>query len=147
MLTGPLLITTTRIRWLDALESFYLDTELAEAGKRKGMSAVDKAAEWLADYLASEGGRADSADVRRDGKGAGHSVATLKRAMAEAGVTAENTNTTPRRTEWVLDDYQPGDSPGVQSAQTKLAQSAHARGESPDLSPLGDRGVCEPTTH
>jgi AAA domain len=107
MLPGPPpLITTTRIRWLDKLEAFMLDAELAEAGKRKAATAVDRAAEWLAGYLSKHGGRADSADVRKDGKAAGHSVATLKRATAEAGVSTENTQTTPRRTIWVLDDYE-----------------------------------------
>jgi hypothetical protein len=121
MLAVPGGITSIRIHWLGALESFMLDAELAAAGKRKGATAVEKAAAWLESYLTQHGGRASSADIRKAGKADGHAVATLKRAKEEAGVTVENTQTKPRRTVWVLDDYD--------------SQSAHARGGSPKFEP------------
>jgi hypothetical protein len=48
--------------------------------------AVESAACWLGPYLAARGGQALSADIKRDGQAAGHSVPALVRARQRAGI-------------------------------------------------------------
>jgi len=64
-------------------------------------TATAEAGDWLADYLASRGGEASSADMKKAGAGAGHTYDCLKRAKRRLGVTDRGEGF-PRRTLWEL---------------------------------------------
>jgi hypothetical protein len=79
---------------------------LTEALEASGKSADDRtatteAADWLVDHLASQGGADDSANVKKEGLKADHSISTLRRARRLIGATFESSGY-PRRTQWVL---------------------------------------------
>jgi hypothetical protein len=58
---------------------------LERATHKSGPNATDRAAEWLRNWLANQPGcLANSADAKREGVRAGHSVSTLKRVMHDA---------------------------------------------------------------
>lgn len=52
-------------------------------------SERDEAAEWLKTYLATEGGSAPAAEILKDGRAAGFSESTLKRAKRKAGIDSQ----------------------------------------------------------
>jgi hypothetical protein len=60
-----------------------------QAGTTEDRTERDEAAEWLAGYLANEGGSARAADVFKAARADGIAEATLKRARKRAGVTSE----------------------------------------------------------
>lgn len=67
---------------------------------QNGRSATAEAADWLADYVASKGGRVDSADAKAAGKEAGHSATTLKTAARKRAGLETWTGGFPRRSVW-----------------------------------------------
>lgn len=64
-------------------------------------SATTEAAEWLEDWLATQGGEASSADAKKAAKAAGHSDRTLKRASERLRVEVSSSGF-PRMTYWSL---------------------------------------------
>lgn len=70
-----------------------------------GEDADDRteAAAWLEDYLASQGGTAESAKAKKAAKVAGFAERTLKRAVKHLGVLVES-HGFPRTTMWTLPD-------------------------------------------
>lgn len=94
---GP--VMTGKLTWQG--ESPRSITDALEAGAQSGgdRTATSEAADWLDDYLTQEGGCADSADIKRDGHKAGHSIDALKRARIKLGI-ATKSHGFPRRTEW-----------------------------------------------
>ena len=76
-----------------------------DAAMRDGASdpevrtATTEAGDWLSDYLYTQGGNADSADIRRAGLAAGHSSDALKRARRRLGIAVTSIGF-PRRTQW-----------------------------------------------
>ena len=118
-------VWTGKLEWLgDSTRSIREATEAAAAtsGDR---SATSEAADWLHDYLTSEGGRADSAAIKREGAKAGHSKDALRRAKQGIGVTSTTTGF-PRRAFWSLPSVgaPSGESePNALTASTALADS------------------------
>ncbi len=89
---------TSRIIWGEEVHGNVADImqRTAQGGDR---SAAVEAADWLADYLESEGGRLESATIKREGIKAGHSIDSLKRARQRLKLTTESVGF-PRRTYW-----------------------------------------------
>lgn len=69
-------------------------------------SATSEAADWLSDYLETQGGAADSAEIKKAGQRAGHSNGALHRARKRLGLTT-TTKGFPRRSEWATPDETP----------------------------------------
>jgi hypothetical protein len=106
------------INWLGEHEGSIADAmEQAQDGDR---SAVHEASDWLQDYMASEGGSAPSADIKREGAKAGHSYDALKRARKKLHLVYRNTGF-PRRSFWFF--------PGP--AVTQWEQSRQSEQEQP----------------
>ena len=75
-----------------------LETASATSGDR---TATSEAAEWLHDYLVTQGGTAASAAIKAAGGKSGHSIDALKRARKGLGITCESRGF-PRQTHWSL---------------------------------------------
>ncbi|WP_430297997.1 bifunctional DNA primase/polymerase [Sinomonas sp. B1-1] len=78
-------------------------------------SATAEAADWVRDYLVSRGGSAPSADLKREGIKAGHTVDAVKRARRRLGLSVENVGF-PRRSYWSF-------AVGAQSEQSLWGES------------------------
>jgi AAA domain len=109
--------TTRTIR--DALE------QTAESSGDK--TATGEAGDWLQDYLASQGGSADSADLRREGAKAGHSKDALRRAKQRLGIISI-TSGFPRRAFWSLPASQCAQTSRETSPTAHTALTAHTGG-------------------
>jgi hypothetical protein len=94
---GP--VWTGRVRWHG--ESDRSITEALESAGEgaDGRTATQEAAEWLADFLVTQGGEADSSDIKKAGAAAGHSIDALKRARGRIKATTESYGF-PRKTKW-----------------------------------------------
>lgn len=110
---------TGRLVWGDAIDE-SITTLLGRSVSGEERSERDEAADWLKDYLDSEGGSALSADCKRAGKAAGHSERTLKRAMQHLKVVAQSLGF-PRKTTWYLPEFAP-EAPG-ETSQSGLARA------------------------
>ena len=115
---------TGRLVWGDAIEESVASL-LGRSVSGEERSERDEAADWLKDYLDSEGGSAPSADCKRHAKAAGHSERTLKRAMQHLKVVSHSLGF-PRKTTWYLPEHAPHD------PQSGLARAG--------------RHMCGPTT-
>jgi hypothetical protein len=94
---GP--VWTGRVRWHGESERSITEA-LESAGEGSdARTATQEASDWLADYLTTQGGEADSADVKKAGAAAGHSIDALKRARGRIKATTESYGF-PRKTKW-----------------------------------------------
>ncbi|WP_084599388.1 AAA family ATPase [Actinoplanes subtropicus] len=109
------------------------------SGDREDRAERNEAAEWLTDYLISQGGEAASDDVRKAAQAAGISLATLKRARTKAHVIAARSGF-PSRSVWRINTGNPGSLAGSVGSQS--AQSAQLTEPEP-TEPTGPIG--EPT--
>ena len=131
---------TSRIIWGDEVEGRVSDV-MARSADHGDRSAAVEAAEWLEDYLTSEGGRVDSATIKRAAAAAGHNVETLKRARRRLDLVTESVGF-PRRTYW--------STPPPRSGQV---QSGQVRGDSltdltnPTATPLVQSGQSGQSGH
>lgn len=123
---GP--VTTARVAW-QGESSQSISEALQSAGEGEARSATNEAGEWLLDYLSSQGGEADSADIKREGAKRGHSQDALKRARTRLKVKSESYGF-PRQTKWVLpspfsqSEQAPGETaPTTPTALTALTES------------------------
>lgn len=143
---GP--VWTARVSWRGEVARSIDDAlESAEDGP-EGRSATAEAGEWLTDYLTSQGGEAESRDIKRDGTKAGHSADSLKRARRRLKV-ASRSHGFPRTTVWSL--------PGAVDSRGGLGESASTAPTAP-TAPTGSqweqsvqsdgppRGAPTPTT-
>lgn len=71
---------TGQLEWGEEVAASIGDTMRRAAESHEDRSASSEAAEWLEDYVAMNGGRVSSAAAKKDGAGAGHSIAAIKRA-------------------------------------------------------------------
>jgi hypothetical protein len=113
-------VWTGKLHWTGETERSIRDA-LQESVETRGenRTAVSEAADWLQDYLAQQGGAADSAEIKREGSRAGHSHDALKRARHKLQIAAISVGF-PRRTHWMLQSAQSvGASPG-ETAPTQL---------------------------
>jgi hypothetical protein len=129
---GP--IWTGRVDWNGETERTLADLLEVAATGPEHRTATQEAAEWLADWLASQGGTDDSASIKREGGKAGHSQDSLKRARRKIGAesTAEGF---PRRTYWSLPDSVRATS-GESSLTTPTALTAPTDSQSEQLAQL-----------
>ena len=65
-------------------------------------TATNEAAGWLSDYLSMNGGQADSADIKKAARGAGHTEKVLRLARERLRVTISYSGR-PRRSYWEMD--------------------------------------------
>lgn len=98
---------TSKLIWgADALGT--ISDALLRGGDSGDKSATAEAGDWLSDYLETQGGAADSADIKKAGQRAGHSQSTLRRAHKRLGLVT-TTKGFPRRSEWSLPEGKPAD--------------------------------------
>ncbi|WP_432504301.1 AAA family ATPase [Kineococcus arenarius] len=79
-------VETSRLDWQGEAVGTIREAMSRAATVDEDRSVTTEAAEWLEDYLASQGGEADKADVLRAGRASGHSEAALRRARERVGV-------------------------------------------------------------
>ena len=94
-------VWTGKLEWLGESTQSIREATEAAAATTGDRTATSEAADWLHDYLTSEGGRADWADIKREGAKAGHSKDALRRAKNTITVTSTTTGF-PRRAFWAL---------------------------------------------
>ena len=101
---GPVL--TGKLEWAGESDRSIQDALRAstQAGPG-GREPTDERAKWLRDYLASKGGSADFADLRREGAKVGHLKNSLYRAKELLGVRSVHGGF-PRRAFWALPERQ-----------------------------------------
>lgn len=73
---------------------------MAQSEDAYDKSASEEAAEWLLDYMWTQGGRASSGEIKKAGRAAGHSEDALKRARKRLRLIAKSEGY-PRKTYWV----------------------------------------------
>jgi hypothetical protein len=135
---GP--IWTGRLEWRGESDRTIRDAIQATTDPGAGnRTATSEAADWLSDYLASEGGTAESSKAKAAGRQAGHSESKLKAAMRKIRVTVDSRGF-PRRTYWTAQSVgsvhgesdlteltEPTEGQSGQSAQwDQSAQTPHA---------------------
>lgn len=96
---GP--IWTGRLRWSTERKQSIREILEATTETADTRTAVGEAADWLRDYLSSVGGCSESSKVKVEGKKAGHSQDSLKRARPRLKVICESGGF-PRQTFWRL---------------------------------------------
>ena len=96
---GP--VWTGKLEWTGETTRTIREALEATADTTGDKSATTEAGEWLTDYLSSQGGTADSADIRREGLKAGHSKNAIHRARGKVGILSV-TSGFPRRAFWQL---------------------------------------------
>lgn len=96
------LVSTGQIQWRG--ESDRSISEAMESARESGetRSQTTDAGEFIAEYLRSVGGTADSKEIIRLGADAGYSERTLYRARVKQKVVAQSSGGYPRRTYWRL---------------------------------------------
>ncbi|MFC5999350.1 AAA family ATPase [Quadrisphaera sp. GCM10027208] len=90
---------TSRLEWGEEIADTIGETMRRAQDAVSDRGATQEAADWLADYIQMHGGSAASADVKRDGAKAGHSVDALKRARRKLRLTTRSEGF-PRVTHW-----------------------------------------------
>jgi hypothetical protein len=139
---GP--VTTARVAW-QGESSQTIAEALQSAGEGEARSATNEAGDWLLDYLASQGGEADSADIKREGQKAGHSQDALKRARSRTKVRSESYGY-PRRTKWALPGAfdQSEQAPGETAPTTPTALTASTGASAGPVGAVGAVGASLP---
>jgi hypothetical protein len=79
---------------------------MAQSEDTYDKSATEEAAEWLHDYMWTQGGRASSSDIKKSGRAAGHSEDALKRARKRIRLIVKSEGY-PRKTYWVSTELTP----------------------------------------
>lgn len=96
---GP--VWTGRVDWQAETPRSLAEVMEAASEGAENRTATQEAADWLTDWLTSQGGTDESAVIKREGAKAGHSQDSLKRARRRIGA-ASNSEGFPRRTYWTL---------------------------------------------
>jgi hypothetical protein len=113
-------VWTGKLEWLGETDR-SIQEAIDTAGEQTGdRTATQEAADWLVDYLTSQGGTRDSAIIKQQGKQAGHSADSLKRARRQLRIVSAGRGF-PRRSYWSLPSQEsPGESP-TPTAPTALS--------------------------
>jgi hypothetical protein len=114
---GP--VWTQQVIWLGETHQTIKEAIAAATVQAGDRTATQEAADWLHDYLESQGGTADSATLKEAGRKAGHTRDCLLRARDRVHVITDSQGF-PRRTSWSL-----------QSSQASAVQSSHQSSHSP----------------
>jgi hypothetical protein len=150
-------VWTGKLEWLGETATAIRDA-VAQTTQDGDRTATSEATDWLADYLAAAGGAADSAEAKKAGLKAGHSVDSLKRARQRLGCPSLSVGF-PRRTVWSLPQSEQahgGPAPTAPTAPTgdisnvlslfqsaQLAQLAQSEQPLSDVPPLPDSTPTE----
>jgi hypothetical protein len=94
-------VWTGKVEWLGEAAQTIREAIVAATVTTGDRTATQEAADWLADYLTTQGGEADSATIKAAGAAAGHSRASLLRARDRVRVVTDARGF-PRRTYWAL---------------------------------------------
>ena len=94
-------VWTGKLDWLGQADRSITEAVDAAAGSADDRSATSDAANWLSDYLASQGGQQDAAIVLQEGRKEGHSRNALYRARKRLRLISESEGF-PRRAHWML---------------------------------------------
>ena len=134
---GP--VETGHLMWIGESDRSLHDAIQQEAeADGCNRTVVQEAADWMEDYLKSKDGSADSAEVKAEGKKAGHSLDAIHRARTKLKITAVSIGF-PRRTHWKL-----------QLSDAKPFQSSDLSGETPTTTTTqtttAKQGIPDPTT-
>lgn len=113
---GP--VWTTRLHWLGETDRTIDDAITSASNPGTDPGATSEATDWLQDYLASQGGAAESKLAKDEGRKAGHSEDAIKRASKRLRVKVISAGF-PRRTSWKLSPQSAqGDGESVVTALT-----------------------------
>ena len=112
---------TGRLEWGEELATSIGDTMRRAADTGEDRTATSEAAGWLTDFLAIGGGQVLSADAKKEGGRAGHSVDSIKRARAKLKLNVTSSGF-PRVTYWEM----PEPPVGAQWEQTPRGDSLTA---------------------
>lgn len=121
-------VWTGRLDWLGETDRSIKEAMVSAAEMAGDKSATTEAAEWLADYLHSQDGSADSATIKREGGKAGHNVDALKRARRKLQIAAVNQGF-PRKTFWTLTPQSEQPPVGAACGETALTTLTAPTGE------------------
>ena len=153
---------TGRLEWGEELAASISDAMRRASDSSEDRSATSEATDWLSDYVAMNGGQVLSADAKKDGAKAGHSVDSIKRARQRVRLKVTSSGF-PRVTYWERDEptvgaqseqVPRGDSPtalttptGAQSVQSEQLERSERDGGDPApteaQSMLGEPcGIC-----
>jgi hypothetical protein len=113
-------VWTGRLAWAGESEMTIREALQVAAESRGDKTAVGEASDWLNDYLVGQGGTADSADVKREAKKAGHAHAALQRARIKLNVGAISVGF-PRRTQWCQSSRARGETATTATTRTTTA--------------------------
>lgn len=94
-------VWTGKLMWAGESQQSIREHFEAAADASGDRTATSEAADWLADYLSSEGGTLESSVVKTAGKRAGHSPDALKRARKKLQIVSDSRGF-PRKTYWIL---------------------------------------------
>jgi hypothetical protein len=113
---GP--VWTQQVIWLGETHQTIKEAIAAATENAGDKSATTEAADWLADYLTSQGSTADSAGIKAAGAAAGHTRISLQRARVRLHLDTDSRGF-PRKTYWSIHQSSHGDA----------SQSSHSPGE------------------
>ena len=113
---GP--VWTGKVVWIGESERTIREALESAAEGTETRSAAAEAGDWLADYLNSQGGSADYAELKAAGQKAGHSIDSLKRSRNKLGIGSQSYGF-PRKSRWHLPEPQ-----SVQSSECSSGESA-----------------------
>lgn len=116
-------VWTGKLEWTGESSRSIRDVLEAASEASGDKTAASEAGDWLTDYLSSQGGSVDSAELRREGAKAGHSKDALRRAKQRFGIVSITAGF-PRRAIWKLPV---GATSGETSPTTHTALTAHTR--------------------
>ena len=93
---------TGRLEWGEEQAASIHDALRRTADSHEDRSATTEAGEWLSDYVELNGGRVLSADAKKDGRAAGHTLDAIHRARSRLRLKTTSSGF-PRVTYWGLD--------------------------------------------
>ena len=94
-------VWTGKLEWLGVTDRSIQEAIVAANEQIGDRTATQEAADWLDDYLTSQGGTRDSATIKQQGKQAGYSADSLKRARRQLRIVSAGRGF-PRRSYWSL---------------------------------------------
>jgi hypothetical protein len=121
---GP--VWTGMLEWIGETDRTIRDALQTAAEMAGDKTATSEAGDWLHDYLVSQDGNADSAEVRREGSKAGHGKDALNRARKKLGIVSIASGF-PRRTFWHLSAQSSQQSSG-ETSNANTAKTANTGG-------------------
>jgi hypothetical protein len=121
-------VWTGAMEWLGEIQRSMRSLIETSQLNSEDRTAKTEAMVWLNERLTAAGGQVDSATATSEGKKAGHSLSSIKRARKELGIVAVGYGF-PRQTVWKLPDVAAG--AGAASGETEEGSSQLTAQENP----------------